>query len=74
MKNGAHECHTGGGRTGPPVHFTWDMAMKSSKEDLLSIKDNNGRFIRKLSQSLEQVGCETSVVQMFGSFRQPYNM
>ena len=38
--------------------FTRDMVMKSKKEDLLSNKDNKQRFIRRLGQSLEHVGCE----------------
>ena len=57
-KYGAHERRTGG-RTGPTVDFTRNMAMKSKKEDLLSNKDNKQRFIRMLCQILEHVGCET---------------
>ena len=54
-KDGAHERRTGGRAT---VDFTRDMVMKSKKEDLLSNKDNKQRFIRRLGQSLEHVGCE----------------
>ena len=54
-KYGAHERHTVG-RAGTPVDFTWEMITKSNKEDLLSNKDNNHRFIRMLSQSLEHLG------------------
>ena len=47
----AHERRT--------MDFTRDMVMKSTKEDLLSNKDNKQRFIKMLGQSLEHVGCET---------------
>ena len=57
-KYGAHERRTGG-RAGPTVDSTRDKVMQSKKEDLLSNKDNNQRFIRMLGQSLEHVGCET---------------
>ena len=39
-KYGTHERHTGG-TAGPTVDFTRDMVMKSTKEDLLSNKDNS---------------------------------
>ena len=56
-KDGAHERRTGG-RAGQTVdlHGIWS---RSKKDDLLSNKDNNQRFIRMLGQSLEHVGCET---------------
>ena len=57
-KYGAHERRTGG-RAGPTVDFTRDMTMKLKKEDFLSNKDNNQRFVRMLGKSLEHAGCET---------------
>ena len=47
-----------GGTIGVPVHFTSSMALQSKKEEFLSNKHNQQRFIALLSQRLEQAGCE----------------
>ena len=51
--------------------------MKSKQEDMLSNKDNKQRFINMLGpvwNTLDAKHVMPRVMQMFGSWRQPYNM
>ena len=57
-KDSTHQRRTGG-HVGPTVDFSSDMIMKSKKEAFLSNKDNKQRFIKLLSDRLEEVGCTT---------------